>query len=83
MECTSGKVQVSCELCVRSGEINGFRVAGRFRAVYEIITTICKQSVALAFIVPSDLCVIVLSDLCGVPGLLSVVVHCLCYQTGN
>jgi hypothetical protein len=74
------RFHVYSELCVRFNseqfeETNGFRVAGRFRVLYEIITTICEQSAALAFIV--------LYDLCVVPDLLSVLVHCLCYQTGN
>jgi hypothetical protein len=60
---------------IQVGETNGFRVAGRFRVLNEIITAICKLTAVLFLIV--------LSDLCHVPDLLCVMAHCLLYQTGN
>jgi hypothetical protein len=57
---------------IQLGETNGFRVAGRFRVLNEIITAICKLTAVLFFIV--------LSDLCHIPDLLCVMVH---YQTGS
>jgi hypothetical protein len=54
---------------VQVGETNGFRVLN------EIRTAIYKLTAVLLFIV--------LSDLCDVPDLLCVMVHCLLYQTGN
>jgi hypothetical protein len=60
---------------IQLGETNGFRVASRSRVSNEIITAICKLTAVLLFIV--------LSDLCDVPDLLCVMVHCLLYLTGN